>query len=153
MTPSLSAHLTAICAGAVTRTNVIGLRKAVMATERAFQWGGSWARKAHPSRADIHDVDVALRNHCPRVTGELHDGGVKVLRNPRYAKRWTPAQAAIIASPDLAFYLARLDIVRGEYGFVCVPVYRVFADGPASFYFRNIAWQSGGNGPEIVEGF
>jgi hypothetical protein len=74
-----------------------------------------------------------------------------VLRNQRYAKRWTPEELLIIACAD-HFELIRFDRVGRRYS---VKVYhRVSHDGK-SFAFRNIPWQTAyyaglDDGPRIV---
>lgn len=47
----------------------------------------------------------------------------------------------------LARHLAAINSGRVH----CVPVYQLYGAGMQSFTFRNIPWQSGGNGPEIME--
>jgi hypothetical protein len=140
-------HLAAIRAGTVTKSNVIGIRKAFNAFERE-RAGYSGSMTAPRMTADTYSaIEQALeRGPFPRVAGELHDSGLKVLRNPRYAKRWNERQARIIAGLD-HFELARFDWLDGTH---CVPVYRAVASDGEAFAFRNVAWQSGGDGPEIV---
>lgn len=101
----------------------------------------------------------AIRKHRPRVTGQLHDTGITLLRNPRYKKRWAAYQREAIDSLD-HFRLVDFD-QEGRWGEYAVPVYQVWAKVPpkgdaldggsyAAFAFRNIPWQSGGDGPEVV---
>lgn len=138
-------HMAAIKAGKVDKTNIFGLRKAINRAER-LRAGWSVSRGSiSPEQADA--LELAIEAHQPTVIGELHETGLRVLRNPRYAKRLAPV-ANIIGAPDVAFRLTRFDRIgrRGEYA---VPVYRVTAK-EGSFIFRNIPWQSGGDGPELV---
>jgi hypothetical protein len=46
------------------------------------------------------------------------------------------------------FRLVRFDRI-GRNGENCVPVYRAVGKS-GSFLFRNVAWQAGGDGPELV---
>ena len=97
----------------------------------------------------------------PRVADELHEGGLKVLRNRRYAKRLEPF-AASIAALDHFRLVGFEDISRRGDGTHNVPVYAAWSTIPPkgdaldggtyeAFRFRNVPWQSGGDGPEIVE--
>lgn len=85
------------------------------------------------------------------LVGPLHDSGLKVLRNPRYAKRWTARQQLTIANLD-HFELLRFDRVGRRYS---VPVYRAVSRSGGSFAFRNIPWQTAyysglDDGPRVV---
>jgi len=155
MNKALQAHYDAIKAGQVTKTNVIGIRKALNAAERRY------LRRQPNDDLDadaIGLVDIIIE-HRPRVVGELHDSGLAVLKNPRYAKRWTNTQLQEIDAIDhfkLISYKSVGDIFH--------PIYAVWVKmppcvGPDPFFdgaiyeafrFINVPWQSGGNGPEIV---
>jgi hypothetical protein len=145
---SIRRHLAAVQSGTVTKTNVIGIRKAINELER-----NAWNP---PELTDaLFDLECAMQERRPRVAGELHESGLKVLRNPRYAKRWTDAQRAIINYPLLEFRLVRFDRVgsRGRYS---IPVYQAIGDERmGSFTFRNIPWQTAyylgeEDGPRVV---
>lgn len=147
MNKTLTIHLDAIRSGEVTKTNVIGMRKAINMVARKSS-GGS-VPETCPDWRDMEELEEALYAASPRVApGELHDGGLKVLRNPRYRSRWSKAQAAIIADLD-HFELVRYDMLgkRGEYA---QPVYRAVDTQGAAFVFVNVPWQSGGRGPEVL---
>lgn len=147
---SVARHMAAVQFGKVEKTNIIGIRKAINAMKQ-----GDWP-------AEIIDAQFALEQaiaeHRPIVVGTLHDSGLKVLRNPRYAKRWEQWQQQAIDAFD-HFKLLRFDRVgnRGRYS---VPVYAVWAKAPGggtyqAFAFRNIPWQTahyGGldDGPRVV---
>lgn len=49
------------------------------------------------------------------------------------------------------FKLVGFDTI-GRRGDMYTPVYRAYDTQGRSFPFRNIPWQSGGNGPEILSG-
>lgn len=142
-------HLEAINRGFVTRSTVIGLRKAFNAYERNRLGWSIGATAPLWSRPDLDAVAEAIEQAQPPVAKDdpLHAGGLAVLRNPKYEKRWTPAQRQIIGDLD-RFELVRMDYFDHVH---TVPVFRAVASWGGSFLFRNIPWQSGGNGPEIVE--
>lgn len=133
-------HLAAITSGKITRSNIIGLRKGLNAYDRVSR--GYSTSRTNPGFAmeQVDELYSAIEKHHPTALGELHEGGLTVLRNPRYAKRWTPAQERIIDGA-CRFDLIRFDWIgpRGEH---CVPVYRVISRDCEAFAFRNIPWQS-----------
>ena len=134
-------HLEAIQAGKVTKTNIIGIRKAINHVQRiANGWSGN---RSSATAEEVARIEYELDNVQPIVTGELHDSGLAIMRNKRYLKALPECAATV----DM-FRLIRFDRI-GHSGEYAVPVYR--AIGPdGAFNFRNIPWQSGGNGPEIV---
>ena len=145
---SVARHLAAVTAGTVEKTNVIGIRKAINAMEQG--------RDVPADMVDaIFKLECALQERQPTVAGELHDSGLKVLRNPRYAKRWNDAQRAIINYPLVKFQLVRFDRINPNRWQV-VPVYKVTGDERmGSFLFRNIPWQTAyylgeEDGPRVV---
>lgn len=156
MSKTFEKHLAAINRGEVTRSNIIGLRKAFNAYDRASR-GYSVSRTA-PVITD-RQIDMAnaqIERVQPTVIGQLHESGLKVLRNPRYAKRWTDEQRAIINYPLVTFRLVRFDWIGPRFSH-CVPVYKAVGDERmGSFTFRNIPWQSAWSlgeedGPRVVE--
>lgn len=135
-------HLTAIRAGSVDRSNVIGLRKLINASGRKAR---GYSVSATACTVDFDDLDLIvseLDKFRPIVRGELHETGLKLLQSPRYAKRLECVRDVI--EKITHFRLLRFD----EEGQTLVPVYQA-CTGSRSFVFRNIPWQSGGNGPEI----
>lgn len=141
-----SDHMAAIVSGAVTKTNVIGLRKILNADiRRSHGWSVSSTCPKY-----THDEAVALERalleHRPVVTGELHETGLTLLRSPRYKRRLAGVKP-IIDALDF-FRLVGFDRI-GRSDQYTVPVYEAHA-GKQFFTFRNIPWQSDGNGPEIV---
>jgi hypothetical protein len=140
MTTAIQRHLAAVQSGQVNRTNIIGIRKALNADARC-------ATTPQIGDDTLYDIMREIDRTRPRVTGDLHDSGLKLLRDRRYAKRLA-AYADIIEWPS-HFELCSFDQL-GHYGHYAVPVYRLVGQNGGSFKFRNIPWQSGGNGPEIV---
>lgn len=147
-------HLAAIASGKITRSNIIGMRKGFNAWERASR--GYSTSRTNPGFTNLEadDLTLAIDKHHPTATGELHDGGLIVLRNPRYAKRWSAFEQRIIDGA-CRFDLIRFDWI-GSRGAQCVPVYRVIARDGEAFAFRNIPWQSAWalgeeDGPCVVE--
>lgn len=143
---SFSAHLDAIKSGYVTRTNVIGLRKALNSLARIDAGFSVGTTAPKVPKADVWEALHTIDRDNPRVTGELHDSGLKTLRNKRYAKRLAP-YADLIQWPS-HFELCGFEPI-GRYGQYHVPIYRLVGQNGGSFKFINIPWQSGGNGPEI----
>jgi hypothetical protein len=148
MNKTAQKHLAAIQSGTIDRSNVIGLRKLINASERKY---AGWSIGVTASAVDLDSLDAiesAIAEHLPRVTGELVETGIAQLQNKRYAR-----QLANVAEhlQDVAqFRLARFDRI-GRNGVHSVPVYRAYdSTGGYLFTFRNIPWQSGGNGPEVI---
>lgn len=147
MNKTAQKHLNAIRSGFVDRSNVIGLRKLINASERKASGYPVSVTSCALDRHDLELIEDALNDCKPIVLGDLHDSGLALLRSPRYAKRLQ----------DLRGFIARIHVFRlvrfdrlGSRGLQCVPVYRCEdIEGSHLFTFRNIPWQSGGNGPEI----
>lgn len=140
---SIARHTAAVNAGTVTKTNVIGIRKAVNAMER-----GDWPAAMIDAQFEL---EQAITERRPTVAGELHESGLKVLRNPRYAKRWNERERGIIGRLH-HFELVRFDRVGRRYS---VPVYRAVDVTGQGFAFRNIPWQTAyyaglDDGPRVV---
>lgn len=147
---SFKKHLDAIKSGRITKSNVIGMRKAFNAFERDRN-GWSNSNTAPKMTADEYsEAERLIPDYHPTVTGELHESGLKVLRNPRHAKRWTERERRIIDGA-CRFDLIRFDWIDATH---CVPVYRVISRGCESFAFRNIAWQTvwTSRDPELQDG-
>lgn len=142
MSKAIERHIAAIKSGKVDRTTVIGLRKAFNAHKRA------WQTRTDPGMTDEEReaIETALVDHLPIVTGDLHESGMKLLRNPRY--RHQLAKAADIIADAQGFKLVGFDdnTAHGTY----TPVYLVFNSKGESLSFRCVPWQAGGNGPELV---
>jgi hypothetical protein len=145
-------HLDAITSGKITRSNIIGIRKALNAWDRKSRGYSVGQTAPRVTVGEINAAEHLIAKHHPTATGELHEGGLKVLRNRRYAKRWTPEQERIIHDA-MRFDLIRFDPLANGQNWV--PVYRVVSRYCESFAFRNIPWQSAWSlgeedGPRVV---
>ena len=140
-------HIDANASGSVTKTNIIGLRKALNAEGRRRAGLSVSATCPKASGDDIHLALAMINRDRPKVVGELHDSGIKLLQNKRYAKRL--AEYADVIEWPSHFELCGFNLL-GLYGHYAVPVYRLVGQNGGSFKFFNIPWQSGGYGPEIV---
>lgn len=150
-------HLAAINAGTVAKTNIIGIRKALAHVDRIRAgWSGN---RSNATSEGADALEYALKLHRPRVVGELHETGLRVLRSPRYAKRLADFADSIAALDH--FRLIRFDRDNYGHGDFIVPVYAAWSKIPPkgdamdggtyeAFRFRVVSWQSGGNGPELV---
>lgn len=148
MKPTAQKHLDAINAGRVFADNVAGLRKLINASERKARRWSIGATACAVSLDELAEIEEAIGERHPRVEGALHMTGRDILKNPRYAKRWGDHERAVIENFS-HFRLVRFDRICTN-GIHCVPVYAVHSRAGGVFYFRNIPWQSGGDGPEIV---
>jgi hypothetical protein len=134
-------HIAAIRAGKVTKTNVIGLRKAFNADARRNHGYSVSITAPKMTREELEQAQILMKRRQPRVVGDLHASGLKLLRSPRLAKTMST-----LPMPKV-FYLIGFDWINA---WNVVPVYlAVGTEG--SFVFRNIPWQSGGKGPEIMQ--
>ncbi len=154
---TLQKHVDAIRAGFVTRSNIIGIRKALNTYER--RQSGYYVSPTSPrvKTDDIVELETAIQSCSPVVIGDMHDTGLTLLRNPRYKNRLAAYADSIAALHS--FRLVRFELMDA---WQHVPVFQVWANIPPkgdvldggtylAFTFRNIPWQSGGNGPEILE--
>lgn len=138
---TFSKHLAAVQSGEITKSNVIGIRKAMNEFELR-----SYSRHAGSSTApqwtleQINAMERALDRHKPIVTGELHETGLALLRSPRYRKRLASV-AEIITDLD-RFALVRFDPIGEGRVSKWVPVYQASTRDGRRFTFRNIPWQS-----------
>lgn len=140
-------HLITIQRGSIDRSTVIGLRKAFNARARKNAGWSIGMTSALMSQMEVNQLHNAIEAIEPRCLGELHTGGLKVLRSPKYAKRLASV-AQIVHADDLTFRLIRFDMIGTHSQYAC-PMYRAVSLDHGSFIFRNIPWQSGGKGPEI----
>ena len=147
MQTTFEKHLAAIKAGVITKSNVIGLRKALNQTAR-HDAGWSVSRNATILTAEqCEALFDALAEHKPIVSGELHESGVKQLTARRYRNQ-LKAYADVTADIQ-RFRLIGFEAI-GRCGEYYVPVYQAENTAGARMPFINIPWQSGGRGPEIV---
>lgn len=156
-------HMAAIESGEVSKTNVIGIRKAINHAERLR--AGLSGNRSSVTVGEAMALRRALVDNRPKVTGELHETGLAVLRNRRYAKRWKAWQQQAIDAAD-HFRLVGFDLI-GRRGAHAVPVYALWSKVPPkgdamddgtyeAFHFRNVPWQTAQyegeeSGPVVVE--
>ena len=131
-------HLAAVKSGEITKSNVIGIRKAMNAYERKARRYSVSPTCPNWTAAQIAEIERALDLHRPLVTGGLHETGLALLRSPRYRKR-LESVAGIVAALD-HFRLVRFDYLGN--GLHRVPVYQAIARDGRRFTFRNIPWQA-----------
>lgn len=128
-------HMRAICSDNVTKTNIIGLRKALNHVARLRR--GYSGNRSSVTREEVEQLESAMAERLPRVRGELEESGRKLLLSKRYAKRLAPV-ADIIA--DLQrFHLIGFENYESTHH---VPVYRAFDSRGRYFDFRNLPWQA-----------
>lgn len=146
MTPTMKRHMKAICGDAVEKTNIIGLRKIFNAQWRKDR-GYSVSRVAPNITPEmVADLRNAIAERQPKVMGELHESGLKLLRDRRYKSRLESVRDII---DNLVCFRLIGFTEAGEYGGNHVPVYRAIAKDGSKFTFYNVAWQSGGDGPQL----
>jgi hypothetical protein len=139
-------HLAAVQSGVVTKTNVIGIRKAINAKLRRDYGYSTGFTSPKLTAADIFAIEAAIAYHTPRVEGELDSTGRALLNSPRYRVRLDRVRE--IVSSLSRFRLMGYHRIGDGLPHV-VPIYK--ACSPCgSFIFINVAWQSGGAGPEII---
>lgn len=147
MNRAFETHLTAVSQGAVTKTNVIGLRKALNLEARLSN-GWSVRKTAKPVTEEQFDRFWALlKKHRPVVTGELHETGVKQITARRYRKQLS-AYVDVLDDIQVFRLIGFKAIGRRDEHFI--PIYEAVNSKGKRMPFVNIPWQSGGKGPEIV---
>lgn len=141
-------HIKAIHDNAVTATNVIGLRKIFNAQSRRDRgYRDNVNPKIEPQEVEV--LAQALWRFTPTVRGKLHTTGLDRLLDPRYARRWSERERAIIADLD-HFRLVGFHQWDGR---SYTPIYRAYSRRGDSFAYIHPSWQSGGRGPEVVDGY
>ena len=139
-------HLAAIESGHVDRGTMIGIRKLVDAsTRRAYGWSVGGGQAVAPMD-DVQAVLDAILKRQPVAIGELHTGGLAVLRNRR--NRRNLEGVADIVPDVVSFRLVDYEL-RGYAGEYFAPIWRAETGDGRRFDFLNVPWQSGGNGPEV----
>ncbi len=139
-------HLATVKSGTIDRGTVIGIRKLVSSSYRAAHGYGVGGGQAKAPLEDMEAILVAIMEHKPVATGELHDNGLKVLRNPRHRKALAGLEHVLTYTPT--FRLVDYEL-RGRIGDYFVPIWR--AESLLGWFdFISIPWQSGGNGPEVL---
>lgn len=143
-------HLAAIESGTVTKTNVIGLRKAIKADYRRSRGYGESATAPKLAGDELESILERLEAVEPRVTGDLDASGRKLLTDRRYRKRLERV-ADIVANLD-GFRLVRFEWIGRD---SIAPLYRAESSDGESFLFYSIPWQTAHyegleGGPHIV---
>lgn len=135
-------HLEQIKSGKVTRSNVIGIRKAY----NAIEMGGYRSITAPKMTSDeLSEILTQLDRVRPLCKGELHDMGLKVIRNKRY-KNVLPVPGDEV---DHFRLIGFEGFKSGNWKYT--PEYSAHDKaGNLLFTFVNRSWQSGGNGPELT---
>jgi hypothetical protein len=147
MAKTLQKHLDAVRSGEVTRTNVIGIRKALNTDARRANGYSTGLTSPKIDEETLFDIMAEIDRTRPRVAGDLHESGLRLLRSKRYAKRLAP-YADLIEWPS-HFELWGWEAF-GRRGGYHVPIYRLVGQNGGSMIFYNIPWQSGGDGPVIL---
>ena len=140
-------HLAAIKSGQIDRGTLIGIRKLVSSSTRAaygYRVGGGQAKAP---LEDVESVLAAIMERKPRAVGTLHASGLAVLANKRN-RRKLELVADIV--PDVVMFQLVDYELRGRAGESFVPIWRASTADGRGFDFLNVPWQSGGDGPEIL---
>lgn len=136
----MNKHARAIEAGEVTKTNVIGLRKAIGADNRRRN-GWSVSHTAPKLRGvELSKTLGRLTVVQPRVTGELVESGRKVLTDRRYRKRLAAAGALDIVESGIAGFRLVDFWTEGDAG--PYPVYEAEGCNGRAFSFYHVPWQA-----------
>lgn len=131
---AMQRHLAAIQSGNVTKTNVIGLRKALNHVERLRRgWSGN---RSAATADEVRAALDALEARKPIVRGELHASGVRLITDKRYRKRLEPVADKVAALQG--FSLVGYTEVHSCH---FVPVYMAWGNA-GTFRFYSIPWQS-----------
>lgn len=150
MNATLKKHLDAIKSGAITKTNIIGLRKAFNAHARLARGYSLGITSPRVSDEDLGDLRRAITMHEPRVSRELDASGRKVLQDRRYHNRWTKGQAAVIRDIEFFRFVGFRDVERGHF----VPIYKAISKW-GNINFIVVPWQTALalgeiSGPQII---
>lgn len=145
-------HLAAILAGEVTKSNVIGLKKATIAFERKSAGYSISSTAPDWSVTEMQQIARALKANQPTVTGELYETGLKQLRDRRYASRWSEKQQGIIDRLDHFKLVGIISVGRRSYA----AVFKAVDVTGQNFCFYNIPWQTAFSegllgGPHAIE--
>lgn len=145
MNGTYSRHMAAI-ESHVTRTNIIGIRKALNAFHRgANGWSVSVTSPAW-TYDQFRSILSAVQRYQPVIAGNMHESGITTLQRAqkRYSGRFTARQCAVI-DKIWQFRLIDWHLHDNHY----YPVIRAVGTNQDYFDFINIPWQSGGNGPIV----
>lgn len=150
MNATLKKHLDAIKSGAITKTNIIGLRKAFNANARLARGYSLGVTSPRVTLDDIGEIRRAITMHEPRVSRELDASGRKVLQDRRYRNRWTVGQARIISEIEFFRFVGFRDIGDIHH----VPIFKAISKW-GNINFIVIPWQTAFvlgeiSGPQII---
>lgn len=142
-------HMSAI-RHTVTKSNIIGIRKALNAFERSQRRYSTSCTSPNWTFTRVQACLSAVLRVQPVISGEWHDSGVATLKRAltRYKGRFNAAHARIIG--DIWHF--RLVDWHCEESLHWYPVIRCVAGDGTYFDFINIPWQSGGDGPMLADG-
>lgn len=142
ISPTFKRHMASLQSGQISRSNIIGLRKAFNAdAQRPYQ--GRTSSKINSAHVEAYWQ--AISDYKPEVTGDWLESGKAQLASKRYRSRWNPRQAAIIA--DIAtIQLVGIDWIDNRH---CTFIYRATGRNGDTLTYINTPWQSGGNGPTV----
>lgn len=149
MTNTFDKHLAAI-RHTVTKSNIIGIRKALNAFERSHRYRSTSCTSPQWSFVRVQACLSAVVRYQPVISGEWHASGVKTLQSAlkRYKGRFNAAHVRIIG--DIWHF--RLVDWQCDDSLHWYPVIRCVARDGSFFDFINIPWQSGGDGPTLATG-
>ena len=132
---AMARHLAAIESGNVTKTNVIGLRKAINHIGRINAgWSGN---RCKATAAEVSHALERLEAVKPLVRGELHESGVRLVNSPRYRKRLERVAETVEFLQE--FRLVGYEAIRAHHW---TPIYRAVSVNGGWFEFYNLSWQS-----------
>lgn len=150
MTPTLKKHLAAIQSGLVTKSNIIGIRKAINTDARLRHGYSTGVTSPKVDANDAIEIERAIGEFRPFVDDALKASGLRVLQDRRYRKRWNAAQAKVIENIK-SFRLVNFWGIDGAH---IVPIYEAISHF-GSFQFFVIPWQTAYalgelSGPQLV---
>ena len=145
MTP-VEKHIAAIKSGAVDKSTIAGLRKAINAMERRDRGWSVGSTATHMTDDEFTEITALLMRQPPRIVGALHDSGVALLKSKRYRRQL--AGVMHVVDDVKEFRLVGFEYVGRALDHV-TPVYRAINSRGNCFDYTNLPWQAGGNGPQV----
>ena len=150
MSKATQRHLAAINHGQVTKTNVIGIRKALNAFYRLKEGWSVSSTCPKISYDEMRELNASLEAKRPIVRGDLHASGVRLLYDRRNKKRLAAVADKVAALCGFSL-VGFVDVHRGHH----VPVYEAWGNA-GKFTFYNVPWQAAlayglETGPVVVQ--